>query len=408
MKPETSYDLGTGRASLGLVLDFAWDHGAFTASDAMTAAALTRSTTIQAIDTLVDAHLLEELPNARAAGDYHAGRPARRFRLPPSLGTVIGIDAGDAHLTIAAADLAGTTVAHRRSPLSRSDTAAQRRTTILRELAATLTSAGIERTEVLAICAGVAAPVSRDGVSPPHPERFWQRTNPHLIDALSDWAPSVEIKNDAQLAAAAEGALGEAVGCRDFVALLAGERLGAGVVIDGHLLHGAHGGVGESKVFDYVRGVDSVFGFGRTAEQHARELVDSGNIAPEGPFATMAPGELNARRVLELAAAGDPDAIKVTTALGRSLARIVGVLGSMFDPARVIVCGGIADGIEPVLDSARSLLEQDLHMPPPQLMRSRLGSDVVIKGAVVAALQAARAKALPQEARNRLSATVKP
>ena len=69
------------RASLDGVLSYAWETGVFTASDAMRAVGLTRSTTIDVIEELVVRGLLRELPNARAVGDYQKGRPARRFEL---------------------------------------------------------------------------------------------------------------------------------------------------------------------------------------------------------------------------------------------------------------------------------------------------------------------------------------
>lgn len=75
---EVSAGLGTGRASVGAILDFAWAAGEFTATEAMASTSLTRSTAIDGIDTLVDAGVLRELPNARAAGSYRAGRPDRK------------------------------------------------------------------------------------------------------------------------------------------------------------------------------------------------------------------------------------------------------------------------------------------------------------------------------------------
>jgi len=101
---EVSAGLGTGRASVGAVLDFAWAAGEFTATDVMASTSLTRSTAIDAIDTLVSAAVLHELPNARAAGSYRAGRPARRFVLASDLGMVIGVDAGDNHVAVTVAD----------------------------------------------------------------------------------------------------------------------------------------------------------------------------------------------------------------------------------------------------------------------------------------------------------------
>lgn len=395
---QTVLDTGTGRASVDGVLDFAWDAGTFTATEAMRAASLTRSTAIEAIDTLIAAGVLQELPNARDAGEYRAGRPARRFRLRDDAGVVAALDAGDTHLTAAVSDLSGEVLLRRQIALSPAQSVDERRDTIVAHLRATLAEAGVARDDVLSLCVGVAAPVTLQGQSPPHPEGFWERTNPGLIDALGDEADVVEVKNDAQLAAAAEGTGGEAVGCRDYVALLAGERLGAGVVVDGHLLHGAHGGVGEMFAFDFIRDVDSAFGLGPTLERLAREAIAKAETetTERRGLAAMDPAQVRGRDVLELAAGGDPLAIEITDAIGRVLARIVGVLGNMFDPERVIVCGAIADGIQPVLDAAQRTLAAQIHLPAPTLLRSHLGGDVVIRGALARARDSARSTALPR------------
>ncbi|MDF1487217.1 ROK family protein [Tessaracoccus caeni] len=404
MSSAKSYDFGAGRVSVGLVLDFAWGRGPFTATDVMAATGLTRTTAIIAIDKLVEARILEELANARVVGEYRAGRPARRFQLPPNLGVVVGIDSGDFHLTVAVSDLGGSPIAHRRTELNPSDSPERRRDTILSEVDAALTAVGRSATDVLAVCAGVAAPVARDGSTPPHPYGFWERTNPGLTEALQARFSQVLVKNDAQLAAAAELHAGQAAGCSDFVALLAGRRLGAGVVIDGHLLHGAHGGVGEMKAFDYVLGVGTRRGLGSIAESRAAAMLESGDLEDEGVFSRLFPEDVDARHLLKLASSGDPDATVLADQLAHSLARIVGALSSMFDPSRVIICGAVADEIDPILDTARSVLAEESHMPAPELVRSRLGADVVIRGAIITALDEVRGAVLPHLARRRIEA----
>ena len=395
-------DVGATRPSLGQVLDFAWGRGPFTATEAMAGASLTRSTTIDAIDTLVETGVVRELANARDAGEYSAGRPARRFELPADLGAVIALDAGDTHLGVTVTDLARAPLAQVRADLDPQHTVGQRRTAILRQLDAALTSSGVPRDRVLALCAGVAAPVARDGSSPPHPDGFWERTNPGLAEVLAGWAPVVEIKNDAVLAAAAEGDLGQAVGCRDYIALIAGERFGAGAVVDGHILHGAHGGVGEMVLLDHVRGVGSAEGLGPAITRIAQELLASGKVAADGALAELVANGLRADRVLALAAAGDPDAAQVVRGAGEYLARVVAVLGSTYDPERVIVCGAIADAIEPVLDAARDVLRPLLDLPAPTILRSHLGADIVLAGAVSTALASARTVGLPRLVAQRL------
>ncbi|CAN7266818.1 ROK family protein [Microbacterium foliorum] len=402
---EVSAGLGTGRASVGAVLDFAWAAGEFTATDVMASTSLTRSTAIDAIDTLVSAAVLRELPNARAAGSYRAGRPARRFVLASDLGVVLGVDAGDNHVAVTVSDLLNRTLVHHRTDIDSTESAAARRATVLGQMEQALTEAGVSKDDILAICVGVAAPVNRAGVSPPHPDGFWERTNPGLADALADWAPAVEIKNDAQLAAIAEGSVGAAVGCRDYVALLAGERFGGGVVVDGHVLHGAHGGVGEGIVFDHIVGVGSAFGLSYALQDEVRAAVASGEVDASSPIGRLADDDrVDPRVVLTAAASGDADALLATSRVGATLARVVGVLGSMYDPTRVIVCGAVAESVAPVIAAAREVVPTELHLPAPEILASTLGAEVVSIGAVTTARMAAREVAVPLLAERRLSA----
>ncbi|MFC0198523.1 ROK family protein, partial [Microbacterium arthrosphaerae] len=156
------------RASLDAVLGFAWDADAFTASDVLERVGLTRSTTIDVIDELVARGLLAELPNARAAGDYRKGRPARRFAFQPDAAFVVGVDAGASRLTATVADLRGERRAVRHLSLEPAGEAPEVRRRAATELVdEALADAGIGRADVAALCVGVPAPVDRHGASPP-------------------------------------------------------------------------------------------------------------------------------------------------------------------------------------------------------------------------------------------------
>lgn len=375
------------------VLAYAWTSGEFTATEAMEATGLTRSTAIDAMDALARLGLLRELPNARLSGDYRKGRPARRFALRDDAAVLVGVDAGHEHVTVTVADLRSHPVATRRETLALDrDDAATRSALIQASIDEAIREAGRSREDVLAICVGVPAPVNSAGRSPRHPNGFWERMNPNLIDALA-WAPIARIDNDASLAAVAEGTVGAAVGCRDYIALLAGGRLGAGVVVDGNVLRGSHGGVGEMVAFDHVDGVGTADGLGARAARWAAEAVAGGQAAGSA-LAEVPPEQLDGRVVLELAARGDQAARDIVERVGGVLARIVSVLGSMFDPQRVVISGAISAGVDDVVTAARRSLPTDLDLPAPELVVSRLGADVVVTGAVAAAAAAARAQAL--------------
>ncbi|MDR7189562.1 putative NBD/HSP70 family sugar kinase [Microbacterium sp. BE35] len=383
------------RASLDAVLGFAWDAEALTASDVIEHVGLTRSTAIDVIDELVERGLLAELPNARAVGEYQKGRPARRFAFRADTGCVVGLDAGRARLTATVADLRGATrVVRHLSADAPQDSPEDRRRDAARVVDDALAAAGITRTDVVALCVGVPAPVDRNGSSPSHRDDFWRRMNPSFGELFGEWVPIVRVENDASLAAVAERAVGAAVGYDDFVTLLAGERLGAGVWVDGTLLRGAHGGAAEMVAFDHVAGVEGAWGLGHRVAELARRAVAKGSLPSSSALRALDSAQIDAKTVLALAAEGDAGAVVVARQVGETLAVIAGVLGSLFDSRRIIVSGAVAAGAAPLIDAALDALPQELDLPAPEIVASDLGADIVSVGAVRAAVDAARTGAL--------------
>jgi predicted NBD/HSP70 family sugar kinase len=383
------------RASLDAVLGFAWDADVFTVSDVLDAVGLTRSTAIDVLEELVSRGLLIELPNARAVGEYSKGRPARRFAFRPDAALVVGVDAGRASLTVTLADLRGDSVAVRRLAVDRAhDSGEERRQAAAGLVDAALTDAGFSRSDVAALCIGVPAPVNAHGESPAHRDGFWRRMNPEFGELFGAWAPLVRVENDASLAAVAERTVGAAVGCDDFVALMAGERLGAGVCVDGRLLRGAHGGAAEMVAFDHVNGVEGAWGLGHRAAALARAAHAEATLPASSALRAMDPAQIDGKAVLGLAKQGDPGALDIARQVGEPLAVIAGVLGSLCDSTRIIVSGAVADGAGPVIEAAVRALPQELDLPVPEIVASTLGGDIVSVGAVCAAVEAARTGAL--------------
>ncbi len=383
------------RHNLDAVLARAWDDEAFTASDVIAAVGLTRSTAIDVLDELTARGLLAEMPNARAVGEYSKGRPARRFAFQPEAGVVVGVDAGRGHLTATVADLRGATLATSRLTVDpERDSPERRRRAAEATVDATLKRARRARNQIVALCIGVPAPVDRAGRSPVHHDGFWARMNPDFVDTFAAWAPLVRVENDATLAAVAERAHGAAVDCDDFVALLAGERFGAGISVDGRLLRGAHGGAGETVAFDRVEGVGSAWGLAPRCVDAARAALASGALPNGSALRDLDPDTLEAKTVLDLAAAGDEGALAVAIEVGTALAGVAAIFGSLFDVERVIVSGAIAAGAAPIIAAATDAIPDSLHLPPPRIVASTLGADIVSIGAVAAAVEAARTRAL--------------
>ena len=378
------------RASTAAALDYAWDAGAFLAEDVAHSKGLTKSTAIKAIDTLIDVGLVHELPNTLAEGSYRFGRPARRFELRKDSGVLIGMDAGRFHITTMVSDLKGNLLASSRRPIAvAEDHAIGRRIAVFEAIARTLDSAGKTLKDVVALTIGIPAPV-RDAKSPAHHTGFWERMNPGFREYLVDKIPIVRIENDAALAALAERSQGVADSCENFVALLAGNRMGVGVVLGGRLTYGAHGGVGELGILKHVNGVGESKGLVELTDRWIREALADGTIPATHPLARITPALLTPDIELSYIAADDPDLDPIIERESSHMARIAELLAYLYDPEIIVISGGIAESIGPVLDRANAKLQAMAHVPAPPIVASTLGHDVVPIGAIAAASQVAR------------------
>lgn len=392
------------RASTSAVLDFAWDAGAFRADHVIAALGLTRSTALAALDTLIELGLISELPSAGPDEGYRLGRPARRFELRADAGVVIGIDAGDRRFTATATDLAGQILAREQIEMRSFFAAAMadpgvldspdRPTAAFRAIDAVLAAAGRTRADVVGVGVGIPAPVDPDGRSPEHPSGFWQHMNSGLQDALAVEFPAVRVENDAALAAVAEGSLGEARGHDDFMAILVGRRLGSGVFLDGRLVRGAHGGVGELEGFTYVSGIGNTFGIGLRIENWLREAHERGEVPAGHPWAGLSGPGVTAEAALAAASLDDPVSRPLLEELGSKLGRICNVVSRFYDPGLIVLCGALAGALGDVIEIARRQVRSESELPPPEIVASRFGGDVVSLGAVSAAREAAQTVAL--------------
>jgi predicted NBD/HSP70 family sugar kinase len=384
------------RVNAAAVLDFAWRAAAFTASDAIAATGLTRSTVIALCDELVERGWLAELPNARAAGEYRKGRPARRYELRADAGVVLGVDAGQHCVTAAVADLRGRELA-RAFTETDPDGAARRVAVTDATIDRALGLAGVPAAAVMSIAVGVPAPTDLDGDSPDGEYEFWARMNPGFAAHFRERGWLAEVENDANLAAVAEGALGAGVGASSYIALMSGERFGAGYVVDGHLVRGKRGGAGELRLLTLVDGVGSTHGIGAVMREWAVEMRASGTVDASSPLATTPRAQLGAEVVFRAAESGDRAALQLIDRMAERLARICAVLGGLLDVERIVFSGAVAASLGLLLPRTAALLDGLTHLPAPQLVASPLGGGVVSIGALARALEIVRTNAIALE-----------
>lgn len=366
------------RLNANAVLSFLRTAEVATGSDLMASTGLTRASVIAVCEDLLRRGWIRELEASRQSAQPK-GRPARRFELNPRAGVVLGIDIGAATTTAAVADLRGKIIARAsRSFRMPEIPAAERIDVVDRACRAALAEAGASAPDVLAVSAGLAAPVDRAGnVLATRP--FWRLFDVGLRAALKDlhgW--TVLLENDANLAALGERWRGTGAGVDDLVVLLASERIGAGIIESGRLLHGHSGAAGEMGYLDLVEGVGSSAGIAVLAREWYQAAAGSPLEAPE-VFAAAVAGNLAAAAVLDR--------------LAERLARVVASLAVLLNPEQVVLGGAVAGSAGALIPGIEAWLPR-FTATVPRITVSPLGDAIVTIGAVRHALDFVEANAL--------------
>ncbi|WP_017200138.1 ROK family protein [Arthrobacter sp. M2012083] len=382
------------RASLRSVLDFMRASTIVTISDVMEGTGLARATAISVCEEIMDRGWITELENQREFGEYLKGRPARRFVLNQDAGYVVGLDVGVSKVTAVVSDLRGEIVGRASQQfrgvqitaddsIPGSDISPRERISAIDSTACdALGLAGVTPDAVLAVSAGIAAPVGRDGdvlVTQP----FWALLDVGLKSALKDlhgW--TVLLANDGNLAALGERWRGSAVGVDDVVVILASERFGSGVIDDGRLLHGCGGGAGELAFLKQVEGVGDTFGIALMARTWAGEALAGSDDTQLREYPAEA---IEAEHVFAAALQGDAVARRILDRLADRMARVIGAVATIHNPELVVIGGAVAKSAGALLDPIADRLPQ-FTATPPRLAVSPLGDSVVTMGAVRSAL----------------------
>jgi len=333
------------------VLDAVRDTGPLRVTELVASTGLSRPTVDAVADDLIRLGWLEEI-----AAEARRGRPARSLAFRADAGYVAGLDIGEVKVRTAVADLRGEIVAER----VREFAGADRLAVIRRTIRATMADAGVARQQLLAACAGCTGPMD-------------PRTGHVLFSSIFeddyDLAGALEgtfgrrpvVENDCNLAVIAEH---WRTGLDDIVAVLAGERIGAGIMVGGQILRGHSGAAGELAYLGAIEPEEGAFGIA----QFVREL--SGE-APEAVFAA--------------AGAGDENAQAIVARVERWAGSGIVMAAQIVNPEVVVISGGVARAGEVLLAPLRARLEAMVRMPP-RLEASPLAERGPLVGAIRSAL----------------------
>lgn len=211
----------------------------------------------------------------------------------------------------------------------------------------------------------------------------------------------VAVDNDGNAAALAEHRLGAARGHPDVVLLTIGTGIGGGLIVGGRVFRGGHG-QGAELGHVVVKG-DGPPCQGNCPNHGCVETMCSGTSLardlqafavanPGTPLAALHDdGRLDSRSGLQLARAGDADAIQVFATAGRWLGVAVASFTNVFDPDVVVIGGGVSAAGELLLGPARDEYQRRA-LPPTRrapLVAAQMGNDAGMVGAGILAAEEA-------------------
>jgi glucokinase len=279
---------------------------------------------------------------------------------------------------------------------------------IRQELKNLLAAAHVRGVNVSAI--GVSVP----GISYSRTGKVWAPNIPgwedyplrrEILAALPDKRIQVVIDSDRACYILGETCRGVAKGCRNAIFLAVGTGIGAGVLIDGRILRGAHdiagaiGWLALDRPFrrEYVGcGCFEYHASGEGLAKVANELLArrQGRVAAKGYKVKRLQGYkgLTARDVFSAYDRGDPVAKEVLAQAVEFWGMTVANMVSLFNPEKIIFGGGVFGPATQFLGDIYAEAQkwaQPISIKQVKLQASKLGGDAGLYGAGCLALQAA-------------------
>ncbi len=329
---------------------------------------LAPATVSNIVRELTASGLLDSVPGS--------GRRGSSVRLAETAGVVAGIDFGHAHVAVAVGDLSGRVLAEERVPLAEPlahEEALGRAAAILDRL---LDGRGPLRHAGL----GLPAPVVNNVVKSSAIFPGWDGVDSSQSASAVLGVP-VQVENDANLGALAEHRQGEGRGHSSLVYVKIASGVGAGIVINDQLFHGADGTAGEIGHLT----IDEQGPMCRCGSRGCLETYTSAEhiarlVATTIPDATL-------QDVVDEARGGTVSAQRALEDAGLHLGWALASLANLLNPSIIVVGGRMAAAGDLLLEPARTGLRRHAldSVAQTPIVGSSLGDRASLVGAVLLA-----------------------
>jgi glucokinase len=326
---------------------------------------------------------------ALGPGSSNGGRPPALLKFNARHGYVIGVDIGGSFARLALSDLNGEILGRWNAPLLSNRTPAAVTSMIGDAIVCLLQQHNIPAKKVLEMVAGVPGITDVDAgqvLSAPNLTDWHEVPFRDLLQAETQIPCTV--LNDVNLGAAGESWRGVAKGAANFAFLAIGTGIGAGLVVNHTLHHGARwsaGEVGYLLLPNLASDPPSMCRPGALESAAGGKGIERAWLEMSSPAA----GEkaLTATEIFDLAITGNQKARGLLNHTAHQLAMAITNMSLILDLSLVVLSGGVG-GHPALLEAIRRNLEAN-EFARPQLATSTLKGEAQIHGALWFALQMA-------------------
>ena len=307
-----------------------------------------------------------------------------------------GVDIGGTTVKIAFFDEQGTMLTKWEIPTVTADGGKQ----ILPDIAASIRQyvekESINPADIIGVVVGVPGPVNSKGLVNKCVNVGWGVFNIHE-DLGNLVGFPVKAGNDANVAALGEFWKGGGKGCDNMIFVTLGTGVGGGIVVEGQLLHGAHGAGGEIGHLVLNRDETEPCGCGKLGcvEQYCSatgivRMAKKALAAYEGTSKLSACEPLTCKDIFDCGKAGDELAVKVLNQYFAYLGEFLGNICNVVNPEAVVLGGGVSKAGQMLLDGTRPYFDKAVFHAARgvRFELASLGNDAGAYGAFKLALDA--------------------
>jgi glucokinase len=342
-------------------------------------------TVANVISDLNDLGLIEWIGEGESSG----GRRPDNLRFKSDYGCLAGVDMTADALRILLTDLNGAVLEEQYEFLPKDARSPDAVIEVLRaSMRAMMQRHSLPWKRLLAMTVGVAGITNaRDGIIISVSDSNSWRSVPLREMLKRRFACALFVENDTNLAAIGEHFRGVAQAEESFIFVAVGSGVGAGIFVNGQIVHGSSWSAGEIGYL-HIPNVSSMqpslYEFGRL-----EQVLGASGILKSWNAVSSKSGETarfhKARGVLDLALAGNPTAQKVVRQRARLLKDVVLNLSLTLNPSLFVFGGDL--GAHPALLEPTVEMLRKSEIAVAQVLPSSLGDSAVVWGAVAIAMR---------------------